>query len=103
MNVNWKDWVFQSDFQYNSVLEQGTTVTGGRVVKDLPNKRIRMTLGDNSSPNTDLFLEKPPLASGFQEPIFGLDISHVGQFDRMRRRANDFIHLLFVERIQESV
>ena len=99
MNVNWKDWVFQSDFQYNSVLEQGTTVTGGRVVKDLPNKRIRMTLGDNSSPNTDLFLEKPPLASGFQEPIFGLDISHVGQFDRMRRRANDFIHLLFVEEI----
>ena len=60
VNVNVQDWVFQSDMQYSSIMEQRGTITGGRVVKDLHARQVRLTFGDNSSPNTDLFFGEAP-------------------------------------------
>ena len=97
LNLNVDDWLLQGELVYDGLNEKEATLTGGRIVKDLPDQRIRLTMGDNSSPNTDLFLEKVPLASGFQQALFGLDMTHVGQFDRITNRSSDFRYTVLVE------
>ena len=96
-NMNIQDLLVQSEVQVDNANETKIIITGGRIIKDIPDRRIRLTFGDNSSPNADLFLQRPPMASGFQETLVGFDISHVGQFDRRRSRSSDFQHTLIVE------
>lgn len=98
-NLNVQDWIVQSEMSINSARSQRTNIMGSRIVKDLRDQRIRLTFGDNRSPNTDLFLQKPPIPTGFQQALFGIDISHIAQFDQRSMRTNGFKYLLIVEEV----
>ena len=75
-NVNIEDWVIQSELTCNTLAEQRTIISGGRVIKDFQKEQLRLTLGDNGSPNLRTGLQRPPLVSGFQQTLFGVDVSH---------------------------
>ena len=50
-NVNIEDWVVQSELTCNTLAEKRTIISGGRVIKDFQKEQLRLTLGDNGSPN----------------------------------------------------
>ncbi|MAA80601.1 MAG: hypothetical protein CL916_15200 [Deltaproteobacteria bacterium] len=95
-NIHMHDWLLQTETQYNYNNEQNSMVTSGRIVRDLLEERVRLTFGDNNSPNSDLFLERLPLASGFQQALFGVDVSHVGRMARQSNRKSEFSYSLTV-------
>ena len=95
-NVNIEDWVVQSEFSYNMGADQKIAVSGGRVVKDFEKQRFRMTLGDNGSPNLRTSIQKQPLASGFQQTIFGVDVSQTLQVFGPTQQPKKFRHLVVV-------
>ena len=96
-NLNIQNWLLQSELFYDGSSDQQLSITGLRTVKDWYEKGVRFTIGDNGSPSTDLFLERPPLASGFQQTFFGVDIIQVRGFSPTRNRSNDFSYTLVVE------
>ena len=95
-NVNVQDWVIQSEMTYNTSAEQQAIMSGGRVIKDFDKERIRLTLGDNGSPNLRTGLQRQPLVSGFQQTLFGIDARHTIGLIGPRSRPDDFSHLVFV-------
>ena len=95
-NVNVQDWVIQSEMTYNTSAEQQTVISGGRVIKDFEKRRMRLTFGDNGSPNLRAGLQRQPLVSGFQQTLFGIDARHTVGLVGPRSRPDDFSHLVFV-------
>jgi len=95
-NVNIEDWVVQSEFIYNTSADDKLVVSGGRVVKDFQKQRVRLTLGDNGSPNLRTSIQKQPLASGFQQTIFGVDVSQTLQLFGPTQQPRTFRHLVTV-------
>ncbi len=95
-NVNVEDWVVQSELTYNTLAEQRTIISGGRVIKDFEKEGLRLTLGDNGSPNLRTGLQRPPLVSGFQQTLFGVDVSHTIGLVGPRSRPDDFSHVVVV-------
>ena len=96
-NLNLNNWILQSELYYDASSERNLSITGLRTVKDWYEKSTRFTLGDNGSPSTDLSLERLPLASGFQQTLFGLDITHVRQFNPLANSSNNFRYNLVVK------
>lgn len=96
-NIHIQDWLFQAETIYSLRGEENTLTTSGRIVRDLIEERVRLTFGDSNSPNADSFLERLPLATGFQQPLFGVDISHAGRLARQNNKDGDFSYSFAIE------
>lgn len=95
-NVNIEDWVAQGEFSYNTGVEQSMVVSGGRVIKDFQQQHLRLTLGDNGSPNLRTSIQRQPLASGFQQTLFGVDVSQTLQLLGPLNKQMSFRQLVVV-------
>lgn len=95
-NVNIEDWVVQSEFSYNTGAEDRMIVSGGRVIKDFQQQHLRLTLGDNGSPNLRTSIQRQPLASGFQQTIFGVDVSQTMQLLGASNQQDSFSQVVVV-------
>ncbi len=90
VNVNAKDWVVQSEIRYNGAQPQPLSWSSGRVVKDIPRHKVRVMLGDSASPNLAIALERPPMASGFQQTLFGVRVNQLRRFLSSPDQQNTF-------------
>jgi outer membrane usher protein len=98
VNVNVQDWLFQSEMLYdNSLPSNNWSLIGVSSVKDWYQEGFRLTIGDNGSPNTNLSLEKPPLAYGFQQKLFGINTTHSRQLKSITNTRTNFTYMLVVE------
>ncbi len=90
VNVNVQDWVMQSEIRYNGSQPDPLSWSSARVVKDVPRHKVRVMLGDSASPNLAIALERPPMASGFQQTLFGVRVNQLRRFLSSPDQQNTF-------------